>query len=198
VETLILRWGYLAVGLGTFFEGETILIAAGAMAHRGLLSLWWVIGSAFVGSLAGDQLWFLLGRRYGQPFIAQRPKIQRRTAVVEGWLHRYGTVFVLGFRFLYGLRSVTPVLLGASRYAPSRFLGLNAVGAALWALSFGYLGYGVGASLAALLDRRGRVEELLLAGLAVGVLVALLSIYARRKKQRAAVSSADGAQCGGD
>lgn len=190
MEALILRWGYLAVALGTFFEGETILIAAGAMAHRGLLSLWWVIGAAFVGSLAGDQLWFLLGRRYGQPFIEKRPKVQQRTALVEGWLRRYGTLFVLGFRFLYGLRSVTPVLLGASRYAPSRFLGLNAVGAALWAVSFGYLGYGVGASLTALLDRHGRVEELLLAGAGVSAVVALLSLRARRKRQRAAAASA--------
>jgi membrane protein DedA with SNARE-associated domain len=182
VEAFILRWGYLAVGLGTFFEGETILIAAGAMAHRGLLSLWWVVLSAFVGSLAGDQLWFTLGRTYGQPFIAKRPKVRARTEVVEGWLHKYGTVFVLGFRFLYGLRSVTPVLLGASRYAPSKFLLLNGLGAALWSVSFGYLGYGVGASLAALLARRGRVEELLLAAVAVGLVVGLLSWRARRAK----------------
>jgi membrane protein DedA with SNARE-associated domain len=198
VEAFILRWGYLAVGLGTFFEGETILIAAGAMAHRGLLSLAWVIASAFVGSLAGDQLWFLLGRRYGPPFIAKRPKVQRRTVVVEGWLRKYGTVFVLGFRFLYGLRSVTPVLLGASRYAPGRFLVLNAVGAALWSLSFGYLGYGVGASLAALLDRRGRVEELLLAGVVVGAIVALASVRARRSRQRAAEVSAQLAERGAE
>jgi membrane protein DedA with SNARE-associated domain len=131
----------------------------------------------------------LLGLRYGQPFIEKRPKIKLRTAVVEGWLRRYGTVFVLGFRFLYGLRSVTPVLLGASRYSARRFLGLNVVGAALWAVSFGYLGYGVGASLAALLDRHGRVEELLLAGAAVGAVGALVSVRARRKRQRAAASA---------
>jgi membrane protein DedA with SNARE-associated domain len=180
LEAFLLRWGYLAVGLGTFFEGETILIAAGALAHHGLLSLSWVMLSAFVGSLTGDQLWFVIGRRYGPPFIAKRPKLAARTEVVTGWLRKYGTAFVLGFRFLYGLRSVTPVLLGASRYAPRRFIVLNGVGAALWSVSFGYLGYGVGASLAALLARRGRIEELLLVALGVGLLVALLSRRARR------------------
>jgi len=186
LEALIARFGLLAVGIGTFLEGETILVAAGAMAHRGLLSLPSVMCAAFVGSVMGDQLWFQLGRRYGQPFIAKRPKFAARTRVVEGWLHKYGASFVLGFRFLYGLRSVTPVLLGASDYSPLRFALLNVVGAAVWSVSFGYLGYGVGASLSGLLTRPGEVEELLLAALLVGAAIIALTWRARRRARVAA------------
>ena len=188
MEVLILRWGYLAIGLGTFFEGETILIAAGAMAHHGLLSLVWVMLAAFIGSVAGDQLWFYVGLRFGPPFISKRAKLQARAAVVAGWMRKYGNAFVLGFRFLYGLRSVTPVLLGASRYSPSRFAILNVLGAALWAISFGLLGYGVGASLVALLSRRGRVGELLLAAVVAAALFAFLSWQTR--KHRVAITKA--------
>ena len=65
LESLIANYGYAAVLIGTFVEGETILVIAGFAAHRGYLSLPWVILLAFAGSLAGDQLWFYVGRRSG-------------------------------------------------------------------------------------------------------------------------------------
>jgi membrane protein DedA with SNARE-associated domain len=170
LESLITRWGYLAVGVGTFFEGETILIAAGALAHRGLLSLWLVVLAAFVGSVAGDQLWFHLGRRFGRALIDRRPRWKERSVRAQEWLTRYGSVFVLGFRFIYGIRTVTPVLLGASNFPTRRFTLLNTAGGAVWALLFGGLGWALGASLQGLLARTAEVEELALAAI---LLVAL-------------------------
>lgn len=169
LESLIVRWGYLAIGLGTFLEGETILLAAGAMAHRGLLSLPLVMVSAFLGSLSGDQLWFYLGRRYGAPLLARHPKWSARLATAESALKRRGTWFVLGFRFVYGVRTVTPVLLGVTRYSPARFAALNAIGAAIWAVGFGAAGYVVGAAFQALAARAARLEEALVVGAAIAV-----------------------------
>lgn len=162
LEAFVARFGYLAVGLGTFFEGETVLLAGGAFAHKGLLSLPGVILAAFAGSLAGDQLWFFIGRRFGQPFVERRPRWKAQVARVDGFLARFGTAFVLGFRFLYGLRSVTPLVLGASGYPPLRFAALNAVGAAVWAVSFGVGGWALGATMAKVLARSARVEEAVL------------------------------------
>lgn len=124
MDPFIDRFGYLAVTLGTFFEGETVLLAGGAFAHRGLLTLPGVILAAFAGSLAGDQLWFFLGRRFGRPFVERRPRWARQMARIDGFLARFGTAFVLGFRFLYGLRSVTPLALGASGYPALRSTSL--------------------------------------------------------------------------
>src|SRR5262245_557136 len=107
LESLIIRWGYLAVGVGTFFEGEAILVLAGGLAHRGLLSLPLVVLAAFVGSVAGDQLWFQLGRRYGRALVARRPTWQARADTVQRRIDRHGGWFVFGFRFLYGIRTVT-------------------------------------------------------------------------------------------
>ncbi|RYZ52689.1 MAG: DedA family protein, partial [Proteobacteria bacterium] len=67
-ESLILQWGYLALAIGTLLEGETILIAAGAMAHKGLLSLPIVIVVAILGGFTGDVIWYFVGRKYGNPF----------------------------------------------------------------------------------------------------------------------------------
>ncbi len=62
LESFIQTYGYLALLVGTFLEGETILVLAGFAAHLGYLNLPWVILVAFVGTLSGDQLFFYLGR----------------------------------------------------------------------------------------------------------------------------------------
>jgi membrane protein DedA with SNARE-associated domain len=50
--------------VGAFLEGETLLVIAGFLAHRGYLGLPFVIAAAFAGTLAGDQLYFHIGRMY--------------------------------------------------------------------------------------------------------------------------------------
>lgn len=187
LEELMVRWGYLAVVLGTFLEGEAILVAAGALAHRGALSLPLVMLCAFAGSVAGDQFWFQLGHRYGQPFLDRRPKWRARAGAVQGYLLRFGSAFVLGFRFVVGVRTVTPALLGASGYSRVRFAWLNAIGGALWSVAIGAAGYALGAVLTKLLARAAHAEELL--GAALLVALALAAVWrALRRRREAAVS----------
>ena len=58
LEYLILTYGYAALLIGTFFEGETILIIGGLTAHLGYLQLPLVMVIAFIGSFSGDQVFF--------------------------------------------------------------------------------------------------------------------------------------------
>lgn len=184
IEDLVARWGYPAILVGTFLEGETVLLLGGAMAHHGLLSLPGVMLAAFAGSVAGDQLWFHVGKRLGRAAIERRPRWQRHVVRVERWLARFGTAFVLGFRFIYGVRTVSPLLLGASGYSQRRFSWLNVVGAALWATSFAALGWGLGAGLRRALGRNARWEELgaLALVLAVAAAVAHRVVWTRRSR----------------
>jgi membrane protein DedA with SNARE-associated domain len=59
LQSIIENYGYAAILIGTFLEGETILVLAGLAAHQGYLALTWVILAAFLGSLSGDQLFFI-------------------------------------------------------------------------------------------------------------------------------------------
>lgn len=184
LESLVAQWGYAAVAVGVLFEGEAVVIVAGAMAHRGLLSLPGVTIAAFAGSLLGDQLWFHLGGRYGKGFIARRPAWRERAARAEVLLTRFGTLFVLAFRFVYGFRTITPIFLGATGYPVRRFTVLNAISAALWASAFSMAGYGVGATLMTLLGRASRVEEIVLAAAAVALVVWIISRKASAAARR--------------
>jgi len=140
-ELIIGSYGYIALLVGTFLEGETILILAGFAAHLGYLHLPWVILVAFLGTLSGDQLFFYLGRRQSRFVLDKHPAWQRRLDRVERLFERYQTLLILGFRFLYGLRTVTPFVLGRSGVAPGYFFLLNTVGAVVWSLVVGIGGY---------------------------------------------------------
>lgn len=178
LQQLISDYGYWAIAIGTFLEGETILVLGGFAAHRGYLQLPWVIFYAFIGTLLGDQLYFYLGRTKGLAFLQKRPQWQQKSMRVFSLLHRHQVLLILGFRFLYGLRTVTPFLIGASRLSPLRFLFLNIAGAALWAVVIGVAGYVFGHALELILTEVKHYEVWVIAGV---IIVAFIAWLLRRK-----------------
>jgi len=181
LESLIARYGYATIVVGTFLEGETILVLAGFAAHRGYLNLFGVMACAFIGSLAGDQLYFHLGHRKGQELLNRHPDWQPRIRKVLAILERHQTLLILGFRFVYGLRTITPIILGSSRVSARRFLLFNALGALAWAVVITLLGYLFGEAVQALLGDLRHYEEVLFAVLAgIGLLVWLIHRWRRR------------------
>jgi membrane protein DedA with SNARE-associated domain len=167
LESLVRTYGYLAVVVGTFLEGETILVLAGFAARLGYMKLPEVILAAFVGSLSGDQLFFHIGRRHGQALLEKRPHWQARAHRVHQLLERHGTPFMIGFRFLYGLRTVSPFVIGTSRVPASFFLLLNSIGAMVWAAAVGTGGYLFGHAMEAIIGDVKRYEQMALAAIAI-------------------------------
>lgn len=184
MAALIATYGYAAVLVGTFLEGETILVLAGFAAHRGYLELPWVIVAAAVGSISSDQIFFFMGRTKGVTWIERRPRWQAEARRAFDLVAHTETLLILGFRFLYGLRSITPVVIGAAGVRPGKFLPLNIVGAVVWAIAFGCLGYLTGATAEAALGDVKRVE-IVIFGLiaAVGVSAWLFHRLRRRRGQ---------------
>jgi len=162
-ESIIEHYGYLAIFVGTFLEGETILVVAGFLAHRGYLELAWVVGWAFLGTYMGDQLFYYIGRWRGDTLLQKRPHWELRSRRVFELLRRHQVLVILGFRFLYGLRTVTPFLIGMSGVRPLRYLILNGLGALGWAIAVGGLGYLLGQTLELFLQHIKRYEIIILA-----------------------------------
>lgn len=182
LQSLIATYGYAAVGIGTFVEGETILVLAGFAAHQGYLDLYWVIFWAIVGSFGGDQLFFYLGRVKGESWLKKRPKWQPKAKKIFSLLQKHQNLLILGFRFVYGFRTITPIILGTARIAPLRFCLLNLVSASLWAIAVATLGYLFGNIAEALLGNLKRYELILFVTLAVagGIFWLRHAVKARR------------------
>ena len=148
IAGLIQNYGYLAVAVGTFLEGETILIMAGAAAHRGYLAFPAVVVVGTIASFLGDQLYFYLGRRYGTVLLERFPSMQSRAARAKALLERYHLPLILSIRFLYGLRIAGPIAIGMSAVPWFRFFVLNLIGAVIWAMLVAGAGYGLVRALA--------------------------------------------------
>jgi len=163
LESLLTEYGYPVLLIGTFFEGETVMVLGGVAAHLAYLSLGWVIVCGFAGTLSGDQLYFFLGRRYGPKFLASHPDWQARSQRVYRIMDKYPVLLILGFRFLYGLRTVTPFVIGMSDISYLKFTLLNISGAGLWALVIGLAGFYFGHAVELVLGDIQHYEHIALA-----------------------------------
>lgn len=177
---LLQTYGYIALLVGTFLEGETIVLLAGLFAQQGHLLPVPAILCAFTGSLVSDQLMFCLGRWKGNAILRRFPRLEKRAPKVRAWLGRYETALILGFRFIYGVRNVTPLLLGMSTVNRWKFFFLNIVSAAVWATSFVATGYFFGQALTRVLAAHPHAQKLAL--VAVIVLAAGAWLWRRVRK----------------
>jgi membrane protein DedA with SNARE-associated domain len=184
LQHLIETYGYAAVFVGCFLEGETVLMLAGFAAHRGYLSLPVVLATAAVAGFAGDQTAYLLGRTHGEALLARFPRLADAKPFVSDKLARYGVVLVFLIRFLVGFRVATPLVIGASRAMPPwRFALPNAAGAAFWACVVGGAGYAFGTAFETFVEHARHYEEWAFAALALAAIAALgvRRIVARRR-----------------
>jgi membrane protein DedA with SNARE-associated domain len=181
---LIATYGYFAVFVGAFFEGETVLIIAGFLASGGHLDIASVMLFGFLGGLAGDQLYFYIGRARGRPLIEQRESWRARTERIAHILARHGTLLMLGYRFMYGVRLVTPLVLGAFGVSRLRFLLLNLINAAVWSALVAGLGYAFGEVVAQMFAQVRRYEAAFVCLLALTGLTVWLVLRRRERRRR--------------
>ena len=177
LEAIISRFGYPALIVGLLLEGETVLVLGAFMAHRGYLDLPLVIAIGFLVTFASDQFFFWLGRTKGNQFLERRPAWKPNVEKAKSLLHENSALLFIGFRFMYGLRTVMPFVFGLSRIDPKRFAILNSLGAFLWALMFGIAGYAFGQAMEIILDDVGKYEH----WIALGLVIAGTGIWLYRR-----------------
>lgn len=134
IADFVRDWGYVAVFLGSLIEGESVIFIAGFFAHEGYLSLPKIILVSFIGTLFADQALYFVGRHYGNPFIDRFPSFKPRAEKAFQLLRRYDNIFILSFRFIYGIRIISPVVIGASGIGVKRFMFLNLLAAIIWSV----------------------------------------------------------------
>jgi membrane protein DedA with SNARE-associated domain len=167
LEELLQSWGYVAILIGTFLEGETIVIFAGVFASQGMMSLPLVFCTALFGTFFGDQVYFTIGKHWGAKLLYSHPAIKRKTRSVFRLLKRYETGFILSFRFIYGLRNVSPFVIGMNGIGHPRFAGLNFIAAFAWATLFAGGGYLLGKTLESFIGKLHGVILLVILGIIV-------------------------------
>jgi membrane protein DedA with SNARE-associated domain len=180
-ESLLQDFGYLAVFVGTFLEGEAILIAAGFFASRNYLDPVAVAVAAFAGAYAGHIFWFWLGRAHGVRLLDRFPRMKRHFGKGMRVFERYGAAAIIITQWIYGLRITCAVISGMSRISPVKFFVYQAVSCGIWAAVITAAGYYFGRAIERLL---GRVEHIEKYGLIVIAAIALGFWLWHRWKER--------------
>jgi membrane-associated protein len=170
--------------VGLVVPGETAIVVGGAVAARGEVALPTLIGLVWAASVGGDAVSFLLGRRFGRPFLdahGERLRIhQEQVDRVERLFARHGGKAVLVGRFVGILRALTPFVAGASRFPLRRFLPYSAVGALGWAATFTLVGYGFSESF----ESAGKNATRIALAAALVVVALMLVLAARSGRAR--------------
>ncbi|AYD00374.1 membrane protein [Neorhizobium sp. NCHU2750] len=174
----------LAVFLGAAFEGETAVFLGGVFAHRHFLSFPEAATAAALGSFACDQAWFFAGRYANRLSIVQRLLKTDAARKVNDLLEAHPTGFILAFRFIYGMRTVSPIAIGLTSVPALRFVVLNFVAAVVWALLITAIGYLFGNAVEALFGRLKLHLHLLIALAIAAVLVGALAYFVHSRMRR--------------
>jgi len=148
----IIRHGYiwlflaaLAERLGLPLLVTPVMIAAGAVAGIGNLSLLGIILVAAIASEIGDLVWYELGRTRGSSVLRLLCKISlepdscvRRS---EDAFARHTVSSLVYSKFVPGVGRLAGPVAGMSGMPRSRFLLFNGLGSLLWAAVFALAGY---------------------------------------------------------
>jgi membrane protein DedA with SNARE-associated domain len=142
VADFIKEWGYVAVFLGSVVEGEIILLTASAFAAFGHLSIYKIFFVAFVTTVITDQILFLIGYKVGVSWIINKyPKLEKTKTRVFSLLYKMDILFIFAFRFIYGIRTISPLIIGTARIRPFRFVVFNVLSGLCWAFACCLFGY---------------------------------------------------------
>ena len=170
--------------MGIPVPGETMLITAAVYAGTtGRLNVGYVVLSAIIGAIAGDNAGFWIGRTVGFRWIVRhRSKLRlttRRLKLGQYLFQRHGGKVVFFGRFVAILRVLAALLAGVNCMTGRRFLLFNALGAIVWAGTYGLGAYAFGETLASALSDIGVVL-----GIVAAAAVVVVFVVARRFERR--------------
>jgi membrane protein DedA with SNARE-associated domain/rhodanese-related sulfurtransferase len=144
-SSLVLFAAVFAEQVGLPVPAVPVLLAAGALAGADKMNLGMAVGLGVAACLAGDFIWYYLGRYRGRHVLNVLCRISlepdsciRRTETFYG---RHGMWSLVSAKFIPGLSTVTPALAGLFGVSVKRFLFYNGLGAFLWTVGFIGLGY---------------------------------------------------------
>jgi membrane protein DedA with SNARE-associated domain len=129
-------------------EGETIILGASALAATGYLSIAKIWSIAFLSTLFVDQSLFHFGiyirKNPKQSFKEKFPKLYDKSTRAMALFKKHDILFILMFRFIYGIRTISPVVIGICGSPPRRFIPLNCIAALIWSIISCGVGYCLG------------------------------------------------------
>ncbi|MFQ5523744.1 MAG: hypothetical protein ACE5F5_09215 [Acidimicrobiia bacterium] len=162
------------VFVGTFFLGESVVLASAALAAQGTWSVTAVAGWAFAGTIVADTVWFR-SARLGIERWTTDPVRASKLAEASSRLDRVSGAHphraLLFVKFLYGSRIASIVYMALRQVQVKRFVLFSGMGTALWLAVMIPIGWAIGMGFGNLGVDLRNVERAILGVVLAGVVV---------------------------
>ncbi len=169
--------------MGIPSPGETALVLAAVLASQGKLQIELVILIGVASAIVGDNLGYLLGRRFGREVLeAPGPFHKRRVEMImtgDRFFARHGPKAVFFARWIALVRFAAAWLAGINRMPFRQFFFWNALGGITWGVTYGLVGYFAGTAAANAISKFGIYG---FAGL--GLLFIIYVLFKLRERRR--------------
>ena len=144
---LLPKYGYLAILVAAFWEGEVVLIAAGTLCGTGYLDWRLVILAAAIGGSAGDQIYFYAAHERAARAIKKSKRLSKWYPKISRFVLRHGTLAVLLSRFAAGLRITIPLVCATAGMPAKKYSVLNLISGFAWASFWVAISFQAGARI---------------------------------------------------
>ncbi|OPX99148.1 MAG: Inner membrane protein YohD [Syntrophorhabdus sp. PtaB.Bin006] len=183
MEAYIARFGYIAILIGTFLEGETTVLLGGIFSKLSYMKLDKVMAWAFLGTFAGDCTFFFLGKLLGRNIIERYEFLRSRIPLANGIMRKYGNHIIFLIRFFVGVRGIILLLLGCTDIRRRTFFFYGIMSAGLWSIVVSSIGYLFANVVYIFVQDIKQYEKFIVPAILVGVAV-IIVIYRHIVRER--------------
>ena len=165
-----------------FLPGDSLLFTAGLLHQQLQLTLPVLIGVVTAAAVAGDQVGYMLGRKFGRRWFRDDARILKTAhlTTTEDFFRRHGGAAIVLARFVPMVRTFAPLTAGIARYEYKYFTLWNVIGALAWASSVTLLGTWLGHF--EIIAKN--IDVIAVAMVLVSVLPAAVQLLKRRRNNR--------------
>jgi len=141
MQTLFETCGYIATFLGTFIEGEILLLTSVISAKMGYFNYFGGLVAAFFGAYIKDWIKFLIVKKQGTKLLTKKPDLKTKLDNASSWFEKRPYLYLSFYRLMYGFSTVVLMLSGLKDISYSRFAIHSAISIALWVTLLGGFGF---------------------------------------------------------
>jgi membrane protein DedA with SNARE-associated domain len=144
MEDLIRDWGYIILAWYSFGGGFLALAVASVLSYAGELNIYITMVVAGVSNFLGDQTLFMLAR-YNKAYAKDMmKKYGRKVAYGHVMMRRYGSIAIFIQKYVYGIKTLIPLIIGLTKYDTKRFLVHNFFATIVWTIVVSAVSYSLG------------------------------------------------------
>ncbi|WP_258865580.1 DedA family protein [Helicobacter sp. MIT 99-5507] len=173
-------WGYAVLFFYSFGGGLVALIAAsilssGVIESINSLNIYVCIFIASIANFIGSSLLFYMARYQKKEVMKYFSAHRRKIALSHIWIKKYSYLIIFIHKYLYGIKTIIPLVIGFSKFDSKKFLIYNFFASFVWGILIGGFSYAMGDIIRNLYDKYSNPYIFPIVGIIIIVLFFILA-----------------------